>query len=73
MSSFAKWNLIFWAVAFSVVLVMELLGVFDSHFATITALTRKFVPLWARAMICGWVCYHFVVAPANWIGQLKSL
>ena len=39
----------------------EFLGVKDSKFTTITALTCQYVPAWTRAMILGWLCFHFLI------------
>jgi hypothetical protein len=39
----------------------EFLGVFDSHFTTITAIICRVVPGWARALAVGWIAYHFLI------------
>jgi uncharacterized membrane protein YozB (DUF420 family) len=48
-------------LALAVVFGFEMLGVFTDRYVTITAVVRQTVPLWARAMILGWLCYHFMI------------
>jgi uncharacterized membrane protein YozB (DUF420 family) len=48
-------------LALAVVFGFEMLGVFTDRYVTITAIVRQTVPLWARAMILGWLCYHFMI------------
>jgi hypothetical protein len=60
-SKFPQWNLTVMYVLFAVIFGFEMLGVFNSHFVTITAIIRDFIPRWARWMILGWMTYHFGV------------
>lgn len=61
MTQYVRWDVIALCVALAVVFVFEMLGVFTTRYVTITALVRQVVPLWARAMILGWLCYHFMI------------
>jgi len=47
--------------ALAVVFTFEMLGVFTDRYVTITAIVRGVIPKWARAMLLGWLCYHFLV------------
>lgn len=69
---FPEWNVVFWFVLACVFGGLELLGVFDGHFATATDLLRKYIPLWGRAMILGWLVWHFLIAPDNWVQYLPK-
>lgn len=42
--------------------VWELLGVFDGKYLTLTDWFDSFLPIWARAPILAWLCWHFVVS-----------
>lgn len=46
--------------ALAVVFAFEMLGVFTNNYVTITALVRDYTPMWLRAMILGWMCWHFM-------------
>lgn len=61
MTQYVRWDVIALCAALAVVFVFEMLGVFTTRYVTITALVRQAVPLWARAMILGWLCYHFMI------------
>lgn len=61
MNQYLRWDVVAMCVALAVVFVFEMVGVFTNNYITITALVRQFVPLWARAMVLGWLCYHFMV------------
>jgi hypothetical protein len=63
LSNFVRWDVVLLLGSMAVVLAFEMLGVFGGgRYATITAIVRDYVPRWARAMMCGWLCWHFVVA-----------
>lgn len=62
---FKRWDVVAMCVAMSIVFTLEMLGVFTNKYVTITAIVRGTVPRWARAMICGWLYYHFVVVGAK--------
>lgn len=57
---YAHWDVIAMCIALSVVFVFEMLGIFTARYITITALVRAFVPKWVRAMLLGWLIYHFM-------------
>lgn len=57
-----RWDYIAMCVALSIVFVFEMLGVFGKDFVTITYIVRSYMPMWMRAMILGWLCYHFMIA-----------
>lgn len=60
---FASWNLYLWLVLFAVAFAIEMLGVFHGRQdTTLTYLIRNTVPAWLRAMILGWLVYHFLIA-----------
>lgn len=61
LSRYVRWDLVAMLAALAVVFGFELLGVFTDRYVTITALVRLYVPRWARAMVCGWLLYHFVI------------
>lgn len=61
MKPYVRWDLIAMCVALAIVFGFEMLGVFTDRYVTVTALVRAVVPKWARAMICGWLCYHFLI------------
>lgn len=61
MSKYIRWDVIAMALSLAVVFGFEMLGVFTTRYVTITAIARTYVPTWARAMVCGWLFYHFVV------------
>ena len=62
LSIFSRWDVIAMCVALAVVFTFEMLGVFTTRYITITALVRGYMPLWVRAMVLGWMCYHFMIA-----------
>ena len=59
---FAKWDVILLFLSIAVVLCFEILGVFGKQYVTITEIVRTYIPAWVRAMVLGWMVYHFVVA-----------
>lgn len=61
LSDFSRWDVIAMCVALAVVFTFEMLGIFTLRYITITALVRAYMPMWARAMILGWLCYHFMI------------
>jgi len=48
-------------VAMAIVFGFEMMGVFGHKYITITALVRMYMPKWVRAMILGWLVYHFMI------------
>ena len=60
-AKFVRWDVVVTIVAMAVVFGFEMLGVFTDRYVTITAVVRAVCPRWLRAMICGWLYYHFVV------------
>ena len=59
-SDFARWDVIAMCIALATVFVFEMMGVFSTKHITITELVREFMPMWMRAMILGWMCWHFM-------------
>jgi hypothetical protein len=59
---FATWNLTFWCLFAAIGFTLEFIGIFHGkQDATLTYLIRNSVPAWARAMVLGWLCYHFMI------------
>lgn len=48
-------------VALALVFGLEMVGVFNPNFVTITAICRSFIPRWLRFMVCLWLTWHMVV------------
>lgn len=61
LSAYARWDLVAMGLALTVVFGFEMLGVFTDRYVTITAIVRHAIPTWARAMILGWLCWHFLI------------
>lgn len=62
-SQFVRWDTVSITIAIAILVVLELLGVFNDRYVTITYLVRTFIPLPARAAIIGWMWYHFMQTP----------
>jgi hypothetical protein len=60
-SHYFRWDVAAMFVAFAILFVLEMLGVFGRHYITITAIIRAYVPVWLRAGIWGWLGYHFLI------------
>ncbi len=58
---FAHWDYVALCVAMSILFVLEMLGVFGKHYVTITYVVRTYMPAWARAMVLGWLVFHFLI------------
>jgi hypothetical protein len=58
---YARWDFFAMISALSVVFVFEILGVCTNRYITVTAIVRYVIPKWARAMILGWLAYHFLL------------
>lgn len=56
-----RWDYIALCVSMAVLFGLEMLGVFGSHYVTITYVVRTYMPAWARAMVWGWLGYHFLI------------
>lgn len=65
LTKFAHWDVAALLVAMLIVFVLEMMGVFGKQYVTITAVIRTYVPMWARAMILGWMMFHFLIDKAN--------
>lgn len=59
--AYVRWDYIALCVAMAIVFGLEMLGVFGKHYITITEITVTYLPAWARAMILGWLGYHFLI------------
>jgi len=55
------WNKIMWGAIFALFLAFETLGLFDRSEATLTGLICSTVPGYIRAMLIGWLAYHFLI------------
>jgi hypothetical protein len=60
-AKYVKWDVVLMSLALAVVFTFEMLGIFVPKYVTITAIVRAYIPKWLRAMILGWLCYHFMV------------
>jgi hypothetical protein len=59
-AKYVRWDILAMSVALAVVFTLEMLGVFTDRYVTITAIIRGYVPKWTRAMLLGWLCWHFL-------------
>jgi hypothetical protein len=60
---YSGWNLYLWLVLFILTFTNEMLGVlWGRHDVTLTYLIRNSIPAWGRAMILGWLVWHFLIA-----------
>lgn len=59
--NFKHWDVVAMCVAMAIVFGFEMMGVFGHKYITITALVRMYMPKWVRAMILGWLVYHFMI------------
>jgi hypothetical protein len=62
---FQKWDVILLLLSMTVVLGFELMGVFEHHYATITALTRTYIPTWLRVMMFSWLWWHMIIEKSS--------
>jgi hypothetical protein len=58
---YINWDVLLMLVLFGVIGTLEMVGVFNRHFITITAIIRASIPRPFRWMILGWLTYHFGV------------
>lgn len=65
LSTFKHWDVAALLIAMLIVFVLEMMGVFGKQYVTITAVIRTYVPMWARAMILGWLAFHFLIDKVN--------
>jgi uncharacterized membrane protein YozB (DUF420 family) len=59
-AQYIRWDVAMMCLAMAVLFAFEMLGVFTDKYITITALVRMYMPKWMRAMILGWMVYHFM-------------
>jgi membrane-bound acyltransferase YfiQ involved in biofilm formation len=59
--NYPEWNKILWYVVLAVAFGLEFLGIFAPGKATLTRLICAAIPAWLRAMILGWLFYHFLL------------
>jgi hypothetical protein len=58
------WSPFAWVLVLAVAGILEGLGISGYHGAIpLTQFIEDLVPDWARAMILGWLCFHFLVQP----------
>jgi hypothetical protein len=62
------WDSILFLICFGVIFVLEVLSVYGCRLgcyscdrATISYLVFRFIPRWLRAMLLGWLAFHFLV------------
>jgi len=60
-------DLVCWAVILIAALILEIVGLARPSEATFTELVRRWVPMFLRAMILGWLNWHFLIDPVNWM------
>lgn len=65
LAQYIRWDMVAMCAALAVVFAFEMLSVFTLKYVTITAIIRQTMPMWLRAMILGWMFYHFMLAPGN--------
>jgi hypothetical protein len=56
-----KLTLIFWIIVICCGAALEGFGITNANDWTFTAIVRNVIPIWVRAPILGWLCYHFLV------------
>jgi hypothetical protein len=61
LKDFKRWDLIVMLCILASAFAFEMFGVFKQQYVTITEIICRFVPVWARAMIWGWLGYHFLI------------
>lgn len=61
LKQFVRWDVLLLLALGAAIFVLEILGIVNPRFATITALIRASIPRWARWMILGWLMFHFGV------------
>jgi hypothetical protein len=57
-----RWDYVAMCVAMGILFTLEMFGVFGKHYVTITFIIRTYMPIWARAMVWGWLGWHFLIA-----------
>jgi len=57
-----NWDTAAWCAVLGAAFALEALGLTRPGDATLTQLIRAAIPIWARAMILGWLFYHFLIA-----------
>jgi hypothetical protein len=61
-AKYANWNLYCWLILFVWAFTIEMMGIFHgAPDATLTYLIRTTLPAWVRAMLLGWLVYHFLI------------
>ena len=58
---YPPWDTLAWCVVIAAAVILETLGLTRPHDATLSALIRATIPIWARAMVLGWLAYHFLL------------
>jgi hypothetical protein len=59
-SGIRLWDLTVMLALLATIFAVEMVGVFNAHYITLTKIIKTFVPLPVRIMICFWVLWHFV-------------
>lgn len=63
LAPYFRWDVVAMCIAMAILFGFEMAGVFGKHYITITAICRACLPMWARAMIWGWLGWHFLFGP----------
>lgn len=58
---FPHWDVLAWCLVLLAAIVLEVVGLIRPQEATLSALIRSTVPIWGRAMILGWLGWHFLL------------
>lgn len=61
--NFPAWNRVLWLCVIALAFALEFLGIFNTREATLTQLIKETLPAPFRAMVLGWLCYHFLIQP----------
>lgn len=61
LNNYVRWDFIVMLCLIGALAVFEFVGIFNRPFLTITELTCHYIPAWLRAMIIGWIGYHFLI------------
>ncbi len=62
LSTFKHWDLVVMFVLMAAITGFEMLGVFDTHYVTLTAIIKDFIPIPCRVMVLAWLCWHFFIS-----------
>ena len=58
---YPRWDTLAWLTVILCGAALESIGLARPGDATLSALIRATIPIWARAAILGWLAYHFLI------------